>query len=94
MIGACPSCGHKLKNKLNDGLSNCVNCNCVFSSTVFNELLAAAWQIRKNNLTIEQAQEQIKIDKDFIVLAYCFASLFEYSHDEFFSFLKKLGIKN
>ena len=61
MIGACPGCGYKLKNKLNDGLSNCTNCNFVFSSTISNELLAAAWQIRKNNLTIEQAQEQINL---------------------------------
>jgi hypothetical protein len=90
MISVCPNCGYSLQQELCNGLSHCKHCNKVFDSNVFNELLAASWLLRKQNLTIEQLEWQTKLDKDLTNFVYYFVSTLEYSHDEFVHLLKKL----
>jgi uncharacterized membrane protein YvbJ len=94
MIQVCPNCGHTLQKQLNDGLTNCSHCNQIFDSSNYNRLLAAAWQTRKENLSLEQIKWQLKLGDDFSILVYTFVVEYEYSHDEFIHLLKKLGVAN
>jgi len=89
MINVCPNCGHNLQNKLVNGLSFCKNCNKVLDSNLSNELLAASWQIRKHNITIEQLQWQTQLEIDLVRFVHYFVFELGYSHDDFFNLLKK-----
>lgn len=92
MIYACPHCGYTLESPLKDGLTNCCHCNQVFDSSDYNNLLAAAWQCRKENLTLEKMKWQLQLDEDFCILVYTFAYEYNYTHEEFMALLKKLGV--
>jgi len=92
MISLCPNCGYKLNNDLLDGVTQCCHCNRVFSNNLFNELLSAAWDARKNNLTPDLIQWQTKLDKDFSQFVYYFVVVLDYSHDEFIGLIKKFQI--
>lgn len=90
MISVCPNCGYPLQKELKDGLSHCKHCNRVFDSNIFNEILAAAWQLRKQNLSLEQLQWQNNLDKDLLDFIYHFVVNLGYSHEELFHLLKKI----
>jgi hypothetical protein len=94
MIQVCPNCGHSLQNQLNDGLTHCFHCNQLFDSSDYNLLLAAAWQVRKENLSFEQIKWQLKLGEDFSILVHAFVGEYGYNHDEFIRLLKKLGVAN
>lgn len=78
-----------MQKELNDGISHCKHCNKVFDSNVFNEILSAAWQLKKQNFNLEQLEWQTKLDKDLLDFVYYFVYTLEYSHDELFKLLKK-----
>jgi hypothetical protein len=94
MIKVCPFCGHDLPKELSDGLTSCSNCNQVFDSSDFNQLLAAGWLARKNHFSIEQLRWHTKLDEDFLILVSSYVSENEYSHQDFQRVLKKLGVAN
>lgn len=89
MINVCPNCGYSLQKELSDGISHCKHCNKVFDSNIFNEFLAAAWQLRKQEITVEQLEWQTRLDKDLVSFVHYFVSVLGYSHDEFLALLKK-----
>jgi len=92
MISLCPNCGHGLNKAISDGLTQCAHCNRVVSNNFFNELLSAAWEARKNNLSSESIQWQTKLEKDFADFVHYFICILGYSHDEFLALLKKLQV--
>lgn len=92
MISSCPNCGHRLGKAIVDGITQCFHCNRVVSTTLMNELLSAAWEARRGNLSPESIEWQTKLEKDFANLIYHFVCVAGYSHDEFLSFLKKLQL--
>jgi hypothetical protein len=92
MIYNCPNCGFLLSIELNDGISHCSHCNCVFDSSLTNQLLSAAWFIRKKNVSLEQSIELLKIDSDLINFVYSIIKDCEYTHEEFCRLLNKLNI--
>jgi len=94
MIQACPNCGHALQRELKDGLTHCSHCNQVFDSRNFNRLLSAAWQIRREHLSLEQLKWQCKLGDDYSILIYTFVSDYGYAHDELIKLLRKLGVAN
>ena len=60
----------------------------------YNKLLAASWQVRKENLScVEQIKWRLKLCNDFSLLIYAFIYEFGYSHDEFVALLKRYGIQ-
>jgi len=94
MIQACPNCGHTLQRELKDGLTHCSHCNQVFDSSDLNRLLSAAWQIRREHLSLEQVKWQLKLGDDYSILIYTFVSEYGYAHDELIKLLRKLGVAN
>lgn len=90
----CPNCGYTLQIELKDGITHCDHCNQVFDSSDYNCLLSAAWQIRKENLSLEQIKWQLKLDNDFSILVHTFISEYAYSQADFIKLLKKLGVAN
>ena len=94
MIQVCPNCGHALQRGLSDGLTHCSHCNQVFDSSDYNRLLSAAWQIRKEHLSLEQVKWQLNLGDDFSILVFSFVNDHGYSHEEFMKVLKKLGVAN
>jgi len=92
MIHVCPNCGHALHRELNDGLTHCSHCNQLFDSSDFNKLLSAAWQVRREHLTLEQVKWQLKLGDDLSILVYTFVNDYGYTHEEFIKLLKKLGV--
>jgi hypothetical protein len=94
MIIACPHCGHDLHEKLNDGLSNCDKCHQVFDSSDLNQLLSAGWLIRKHHYNLEQLKWHTKIEDDMAILVFAYVLDNDYSHQEFFTILTKLGVAN
>jgi hypothetical protein len=92
MIQSCPHCGTSLPKELKSGLSHCNHCNQVFDSSDFNVLLAAAWQIRKDNLSFERLKWQLKLSEEFSIFVYTFVAEHGYTHDEFIRLLKKFNI--
>lgn len=89
MINNCPNCGFSLQKELSDGISHCKHCNKVFDSSVFNEILSASWQLRKQNVSLEQLEWQTKLDKDLANFVHYFVCILGYSHDELLKLLKK-----
>lgn len=94
MIQTCPYCGQELQQQLMDGLTSCVNCNQVFDSSDFAQLLSAGWLVRKNHYTHEQLKWHTKLDEDMIILVMSFVGENSYSHQDFLRVLKKLGVAN
>ena len=94
MIQVCPNCGHSLQRELNDGLTHCTHCNQLFDSSDYNRLLSAAWQVRREHLSLEQIRWQLKLDNDLCILVNTYINDYGYSHDEFVKLLKKLGVAN
>lgn len=92
MINNCPNCGKELSEQLNDGLSQCEHCSQIFDSCIYNKLLAAAWQTRKENLSIEKIKFYNKLDEDLALFVYSFIAESGYNHQDFMELLKKLGI--
>jgi len=93
MINNCPYCGTELSEPLNDGLSQCEHCNQLFDSSVYNKLLAAAWQIRKENLSLDKTKFYTKLDEDLSIFVFTFVAEYGYNHQDFMQVLKKLDIK-
>ena len=94
MINLCPNCGHELPHELNDGLTHCLHCNHLIDSSDFNKLLSAAWQTKKENLSLEQIKWNTKLDDDLSILVYTYIQEQGYSHEDFIRLLKKLGVAN
>lgn len=92
MIQVCPNCGHSLQRQLTDGMTHCGHCNQVFDSSDYNKLLSAAWQVRRENLSLEQMKWQLKMDEDLSILVHTFVHDCGYTHEEFCKLLKKLGV--
>lgn len=55
-------------------------------------LLAAAWQVRKENLSLERLKWQLKLGDEFSIFVHTFVCDHGYNHDEFFQLLKKFKI--
>ena len=81
-----------MPQELKSGLSHCSHCGQVFDSSDFNILLAAAWQVRKDNLSFERLKWQLKLSEEFCIFVYAFVADHGYSHDEFIRVLKKFNI--
>ena len=94
MIHSCPNCGFTLQHELKDGLSHCSHCSQVFDSSDFNRLLAAAWQIRKERMSLEKVKWEFKLGDDYSILIYTFVGEYGYTHEEIIKLLKKLGVAN
>lgn len=94
MIVVCPHCGFELPNKLNDGLIQCCHCNQLVESSDLHKLLSAAWLVRKNHFTIEQLKWHTQLDDEFAVLVYTYVHDCSYSHADFLTLLKRLGVAN
>lgn len=92
MIQVCPNCGHMLPQQLNDGLSHCSHCNQVFDSSDFNQLLAAAWQVRKDKMSLDEVKWHLKLGEEFSIFVHTFAGEYDYTHEEFIRLLKKFGV--
>ena len=90
MINLCPNCGHELPHELN----HCLHCNHLIDSSDFNKLLSAAWQTKKENLSLEQIKWNTKLDDDLSILVYTYIQEQGYSHEDFIRLLKKLGVAN
>lgn len=86
-INVCPACGFKLSSSLKDGIAQCQHCNFVFDSSEYNALLAASWQARTQNFTVEQIKNNTGLDEiscSFIHMSAIF------SHEDFVVLLQKL----
>jgi hypothetical protein len=94
MINLCPYCGQDLPIVLNSGLSQCDNCQQVFDSSDINQLLSAAWLIRKKSFTIDQLRWHTKLEEDMLILVNTYVAEHSYSHQDFQKFLKKIGVAN
>jgi hypothetical protein len=92
MMQVCPFCGYELQHELSDGLTHCSHCNQIVESSDLNQLLSAAWQVRKNHYSIQQIKWHTKLSDDMAILVYTFVSEYNYSHEEFLKFLNKLGV--
>lgn len=92
MIQVCPHCGFELLHSLTDGLTNCSHCTQVFDSSDLNQLLAAAWQVRRQHLSLEQLKWHTKLDQDLSILVYTYVVEYGYSHEDFHKLLKRLGV--
>jgi len=92
MIHVCPFCGNELQAALTDGLTHCSHCGQIIDSSDLNQLLAAGWQVRKNHYSVEQIKHFAKLPDAFAVLVHTFVADCGYSHDEFFKFLRRLGV--
>ena len=92
MINVCPNCGHELPHELNDGLTHCLHCHHLIDSSDYNKLLAAAWQTRKENLSLEQVKWQTKLDEELSIFVYTFVQEYGYSIHEFMVVLNKFGV--
>ena len=88
----CPNCGSYLEQELKDGCIYCSKCSQVVNSSLFNKLLSAAWQTRKERIPFEQMKIRLKLDNDFCVLIDSFINEWDYSHDDFYKLLDKLGV--
>lgn len=91
----CPYCGHSLPIALRNGLSSCSNCDRIFDSSPYFQLLSAAWLVRKRYIW---GVDRLKIECD---LTQCQAELIEeyisegaYSHDEFRKVLDKMDVSS
>ena len=62
----------------------------MFDASVFNELLAVSWLIRRKKISPEQLEWQTKLEKDLLDFVFYFTSILNYSHDEFSKMLKKI----
>jgi hypothetical protein len=94
MIHVCPHCGHDLMRALNDGLTHCFHCNQVFDSSDYNKLLSAAWQVRKEHLSLEKLKHIVKLSDDEAILVSTFVGDYGYSHDDFIRLLRKFGVSH
>lgn len=92
MIELCPFCGHSLPHSLNDGFTTCTHCSRVFDSCPFYRLLSAGWLVRKRNYETVEELERAGIDPEEAILVACFVGENSFSHEEFFAFLKKIGV--
>jgi hypothetical protein len=92
MIQVCPNCGTSLPEELSDGLTHCGHCNQILDSSDYNQLLSAAWQVRRERLSLEQLKWQLKLGDDFAILVYTFIAEYQYNHEDFMRLLKKLGV--
>lgn len=91
MIFVCPNCGFPIGRPVNSGLLHCSNCNLVSCTSEFNKLLSWAWEIRNGkDLDIVDRDQILSIENYKILKDYIQES--EYSHDEFYKFLKGLNI--
>lgn len=77
---------------MTDGLTNCAHCERVFDSSELNQLLSAAWQVRRHHWTQSQLEWHTKLDPSLAILVYTFVHDHSYSHDEFTKLLKRLGV--
>lgn len=94
MLKLCPHCGDHLQIELQDGLADCGRCKRVFDSSDFNQLLSAAWCVRRQKISLEQLQSELKLDQDLSILVYTYVEEHCYGHEEFLALLKKLGVSN
>ncbi len=92
MMTACPHCGFSIDG-LRDGIASCSHCNRVFDSSLSNRLLSTSWLIRQHKYHgIDQLMSDTKIPEHEAIMVYSFVGESGYSHDEFISVLKQLGI--
>ena len=47
MIKLCPFCGHSISRILINGITTCDHCSQVFESSLRNQILSAAWVVRR-----------------------------------------------
>jgi len=90
MILLCPYCGYNLPKPLNSGIASCVNCQRVFDSCNNNQLLSAAWYIRKHDvLDAEYLSYRCGLDVNDaeFVLVHVYDECM--NHEEFRDFLLK-----
>lgn len=92
MITLCPNCGQSLNRYLNDGLAHCSNCNVVFDSSLYNEILSASWLVRRQSLPIATLVSWLGLSEKDAELVYHAIEDEGMCHDEFMRFLKNLGI--
>lgn len=50
MIYLCPFCGRSLSRKLSEGFTTCDNCERVFDSSEYHQVLAASWVARRHHV--------------------------------------------
>lgn len=93
MIYVCPHCGFSIPSGLHDGVSFCSGCNRIFDSSIYNQLVSAAWQIKKENITLEKLKWCLK-DDDLAIFVSAFVLENGFTHEQFVALLKKLGITN
>src|ERR1700753_1852265 len=84
MIYLCPFCGNQLDRSLRDGIGDCTNCHRIFDSCKYNQLLAAAWVLRKNTqVSIEKLIHMTKLSPEDALFVYTFVGENLYNHEEF-----------
>lgn len=88
MLIRCPYCGSDLDRPIQFGIKSCKNCTSLFETTPENELLAAAWELKKSKIGIEQLMHRTKLSLDKANFVHNYIIEQGYSHDDFFKLVK------
>jgi hypothetical protein len=90
MIKLCPFCGHSIGRPLVNGITTCEHCSQVFSSSLRNKILSAAWVVRKWHI---HDKETLKQKFDFPEIAINTVEKYvinlDYSHDQLLEVIGK-----
>jgi hypothetical protein len=82
MLNRCPYCGNKLARPIRNGIKSCPHCHSFFTTTKNNQLLSAAWELRKSRTNLEQFKFYNELSDDESSWLYHFVVEEGYTHDE------------
>ena len=90
MIRLCPFCGWKLIQPLCCGITTCNHCNRLFNSSEYNQVLSAAWMVRRWHID-DYLYLQTKFDfpQEICSLVRYYVIDLGYSHDDLVRVLDK-----
>lgn len=92
MLFCCPHCGHSLNDPIKDGIGSCTNCNRIFDTSPYNNLLGTCWYIRRNNVVDIDRLLDSGIQEPIALIALALTYDGDYSHDELLKIVDELGI--
>ena len=89
MIYFCPYCGHRLRRKLQSGITTCDCCDRIFDSSSRYRVLSAAWAVRKwhaDDISVISSKYDLTKEEECLVNQ---VVLHQYSPQEFHSLVER-----